>query len=96
MAILALAGILDSLGHPAVMRAKPVGKMTICPEDYGFKSQRQRTRCLRTRAVVGAEIEARFLWFNLGQHQWPAALGTRRSEIVDELEESVMCIDLAG
>jgi hypothetical protein len=30
-AILALAGIPDSLGHPAVIRAKPVGKMKICP-----------------------------------------------------------------
>jgi hypothetical protein len=31
VAILALAGIPDSLGHSAVMRAKPVRKMMICP-----------------------------------------------------------------
>jgi hypothetical protein len=40
VAILALAGIPDLLRHPAMMRAKPVGKMKICPVRLRLKWQR--------------------------------------------------------
>ena len=67
-----------------------------CPARHGLNGSDNELGIFARGAIIGAKIEARFLWFDLRQNQWPAALGTRRSEIVDELEESVMCIDLAG
>jgi hypothetical protein len=41
---------------------------------------------LAGRAIVCAQIKARFLRFDPGQHQPSAALGTGRPESVDKLE----------
>jgi hypothetical protein len=41
--------------------------------------------------IIGAEIVARFLWFDPGEDQRPAALGTRRPKIIDKLERRRVC-----
>jgi hypothetical protein len=41
---------------------------------------------LASGAIICAQIKARFLRFDPGQHQWPAASGAGRPEIVDELK----------
>jgi hypothetical protein len=43
---------------------------------------------LAERAIIRAQIKARFFWFDASQHQRPAAFGARRPEIIDELEIS--------
>src|SRR6185437_6284588 len=41
---------------------------------------------LTCSTIIGAQVEVRFSGFDPGQYQWPAALGARRSKILDELE----------
>jgi hypothetical protein len=41
---------------------------------------------LAVRAIIGAQIRARFLRFDASKYQRPAAAGTGRPEIVDELK----------
>ena len=41
--------------------------------------------------VIGAQIVARFLWFDPRQDQRPAALRARRPKIIDKLEGRRVC-----
>jgi hypothetical protein len=46
---------------------------------------------LAERAIIRAQIEARFFWFDASQHQRPAAFGARGPEIIDELKIKRVC-----
>jgi hypothetical protein len=51
---------------------------------------------LAERAMVCAQIKARFLRFNPGQHQGLAAFGAGRPEIVDKFEIKTICHSTAS